>query len=418
VMLRAIRNAVIGAAAGFSLLVAVPAAASAASLFVGPSASAPGNSCGHAGYTSIQQAIDVATPGSTITVCGGTYGEQLEIGTEVSLIGKGNPVVALPATPQASKTACDEAIDAVTGGADQDLVSICGPKVSVRGIAFEAKWPEGTCENSLYNVMVAGGGTLDASKVTLDGAGAYPINGCQGGVALEVGFGYDLDEVGHASLSKVTIENYQKNGVTVDGTGSTAAIAKTTVTGAGPADQGQNGIQVSRGAVATIAHAKISANECTVSSCGSGSREKWAEDAAGVLFYEPGASSSVTSSKLAETDIGVEYVSSEPPAKSEISLGSDKISGGYASVQLNQGEATLTRDRLSGALVGIDLGSYWGENDSYGPQVTATGDKVAGSTAAVLVESSLAGLAGSLTISGGRIDGAVINNDPQFTISG
>ncbi len=417
-MLRATRNAIVGVAAGFALLVAVPAAASAASLFVGSSQSAPGNSCGHTGYKSIQQALDAATPGSTITVCRGRYSEQLEIGTEVTLIGMGNPVVALPASPATSKTACDEAINAATGGEDEDLVSICGPKVSVSKISFEAKWPHGTCDDSLYNIMVAGGGTLEASKVTLDGAGAYPVNGCQGGVALEVGVGYHLDEVGHANLSKVKIENYQKNGVTVDGAGSSATISKATVTGAGPADQGQNGIQISRGAVATITSSKISANECTAAGCGSGSREKWAEDGAGVLFYEPGASSSVAHSKLSNNDIGVEYVSAEPPANSAIALSSDKISGGDASVQLNQGDATLTADKLTGAPIGIDLGSYWGEDDSYGPQVSATGDLVEGSMAAVLVESSLAGLTGNLTISGGHIRGAVTNNDPQFTITG
>jgi len=409
---------VIGAVAGCSLLVAVPAAASASTLFVGPSESSPGTSCRHTGYKSIQAAIDAAAPGTTIEVCGGTYKEQLEIGTEVNLVGKGHPVVALPASPQWSKTACDLAIDTATGGADQDLVSICGPKVSVKKITFEAKWPEGTCNDSLYNVMVAGGATLEASQVTLNGAGAFPINGCQGGVGLEVGVGYNLDEVGHATLQKVEIENYQKNGVTVDGKGSTASIANTTITGAGPANQGQNGIQVSRGAVATISGVKISGNECTVPSCGYSSQQNWAEDAAGVLFYEPGASSTVSSSKLSANNIGVEYVSGEPPATSEITLTGDKISGGYASVQLNEGAAKLEGDKLSGALIGIDLGSYWGEKDSSGPQVTATGDKVQGSTAAVLVESSLAGLTGSLTLTGSHVTGAVTNNDPQFTITG
>ena len=416
-MLRATRNAVVGTVACCSLLVAVPAMASAATLFVGPSQSAPGTSCAHTGYTAIQQAVAAATPGSTITVCSGTYKEQLEIGTEVSLVGKGHPVLALPASPKPSNTACDVAIDTATGRSDQDLVSICGPKVSLSKISLEAKSPADTCRGGLYNVLVAGGGTLEASKVTLNGAGAFPVNGCQGGVALEVGAG-SAGEVGHATLSKVKIENYQKNGVTVDGNGSSASIASTTVTGAGPADQGQNGIQISRGAVATISKVKISGNECTAPSCGSFSRETWAEDAAGVLFYEPGAASSVSSSKLSANDIGVEYVSAEPPAKSEIALSADKISGGYASVQLNQGDASLSGDKLSGALVGIDLGSYWGEDDSYGPQVTATGDKVAGATAAVLVESSLSGLTGSLGISGGHISGAVTNNDPQFTITG
>lgn len=89
----------------------------------------------------------------------------------------------------------------------------------------------------------------------------------------------------------------------------------------------------------------------------------------------------------------VEYVLAEPPVESEVTLAKDKVSGGYASVQLNQGKASLENDKLSGALIGIDVNSYWGEDDSYAPTATASGDKIEGSEATIKGESALAPLA-------------------------
>lgn len=406
------------AVAALALLGAAPTAANAA--FVGPAVGGAGNNCGHTGYAKIQEAIAHETAGGTLTICPGTYKEQLVIEKELTLVGKGHPVIALPEPAAPTSTACDTAINATTGGEDQDLVSICADKtVTVKGITFEAKWPEGTCNGNLYNIMVAGGATLDASKITIDGAGAFPINGCQGGLGIEAGWGYGIDEVGHLSLEKSHVENYQKNGITVDGAGSTATITNVVEQGAGPTAQGQNGIQVSRGATASISRVQISGNECDIAHvCGSSSSAEWAEDAAGVLFYEPGTASTVSESRLSENNIGVEYVSGEPPAKSEITLNADKVRGGYASVQINQGKATLTGDKLSEALIGLDFNSYGYGDDSYGPTATASEDKISGTSAAVQVESSLSGIAGSLTLSGGHVRGFINNYDPDFSISG
>jgi hypothetical protein len=400
--------------------VALPAAANAATLYVGEHTSTSDNNCTHTGYTSIQTAINAATSDSTINVCGGSYTEQLEIKKQINLVGKETPIVKLPGAPEDSKTACDEAINTATGGEDQDLVSICTSKtVTITGMTFEAKWPAGTCDGSLYGIMVAGGATFNATNVKINGAGAYPINGCQGGVGIEVGFGYNLDEEGYASLNKVTVENYQKNGITVDGAGSEATITGTTATGAGPAHQGQNGIQVSRGAVASISNVTISNNECNIEvTCGHESASQWEEDAAGVLFYAPGASSTVSNSKLNNNNIGVEYVSGSAarPETPQVALTGDTVTGGYASVQLNQGRATLENDKLTGGIFGIDVNSYLGEDNSYAPEIAAIKDKVEGEEAAVQVESSLAELPGRLTFKKGEILGSITNEDPAFRI--
>jgi hypothetical protein len=417
-----IRASAIGVAAAISLLASVPAGADASTLYVSETPSGNGNSCTHAGFREIQTAIDEAEtlPGSTVEVCGGTYGEQLEITGEVRIVGKGNTKVTLPPTIADSNTACDLTIDGLGGQPDQDLVSICTKAtVGLSGLTLEAKWPADTCDDSIYNTMVGGGATLEASKVSFEGAGVEG-SGCQGGVGVEVGTS-GLEgpssvtttalEVGHAILSHDTVSDYQKNGVTVDGDGSTLTVQPAvTITGAGPGPQGQNGIQVSRGATASIDKATISKDECNIANvCGYESASQWEEDAAGVLLYLPGTTTTVESSKLSENDIGVEYISGREtrPSEPELLLSRNTVSGGYASVQINQGNAALGKNKLSGARIGIDVNVNEYGGGSYAPVATSTGDHIEGSIASVLVEPSVAALQGELRLTSDNIVGPI-----------
>ncbi len=407
---RALSRALIGACAAVSALAIPVASASASNLWVSSSpVSSPHNSCAHPGYNTIQSAITAAGPGATVQVCTGNYTEQLTITKVVKLNaanGAGTAKVVLPAAPAVSTTPCDEAslkglkkIEVEEGNPesdaqpDQDAVSICtSGTVTITGLTFEPKWPP-ICYDSLYGILVGGGGTLKATNMTVDGGGASPINGCQGGISIQVGMAWASPvEPGHAKLTEDTVTEYQKNGITVDGQGSTAKISDTTVIGAGATPEtAQNGIQVSNGAKGTISSSNISGNECDVASCGPNGFENY--QATGVLFYGAASGSAVTSTTLKENDIGVYFVSASPtqPTSPEVTISKDVLSKDrYEGVFLDQGDASVKDDAITGpANVGIELVQY--AQQAYAPTSSASSDEVEGMTdAAVKVQSDKA----------------------------
>jgi len=359
-------------------------------LWVAPAhvVSGNGTSCVHPGYNSIQAAVSVAHAKATIDVCAGTYVEQVQVQRAVKLVANGAVTLKLPAHPADSTTACDEAgllgeetQSLGSGQPDQDLLAVCGAgTVSVEGFTFEADWPAGTCYDSLYGILVGGGANLELTDSTVNGAGADPINGCQGGVAVQVGMAWaEPTQVGRATLKDDTIEGYQKNGITVDGAGSTASILATTVTGAGATEEtAQNGIQVSNGAKASISKVTVSGNECDESSaCGENLLAK--TQATGILFFGAAAGSKVSNSTIDGNDIGVYAydASASAPSGPQVTITDDTFAGDrYEGVVLDQGWATVNSDTIENGDVGIQLLQYAGQ--SYGAKGTGARDTIKG----------------------------------------
>jgi hypothetical protein len=376
--------------------VVAPAVAGAAAVYVSNSAPVVvnGKSCAQPRYSTIQAALNAEPAGAIIDVCPGTYAEQLTVVKRVKLTAAGtagSAKITLPAVPTNTKTPCDEAPGTESFQPDQDALSICATgNTTLTGLTFESNWPEGTCNDSLFSILVAGGANLKATNVTINGAGASPINGCQGGVGMQIGMAWTTPvQVAHAKLTGVTVTGYQKNGISVDGTGSTAAISKTTVTGAGATPEiAQNGIQVANGAQAKIKSSTISGNECDHASCGADAFSEY--QAIGVLFYGAAAGSSVTSSKISGNDIGTYYYSTSPtqPSSPEVTLSKDVFTGNrYEGIVLDQGNASIKSDTISGpGNIGIDLFQY--EGQAYAPDSTGSSLHIEGqSQAGVKVES-------------------------------
>ncbi|HTZ88253.1 MAG TPA: right-handed parallel beta-helix repeat-containing protein [Solirubrobacteraceae bacterium] len=399
----------------------IPAAANATNYVSNSPIVSGGNSCAQPGFNSIQAALG-ATGGAKVTVCPGTYTEQLTITKPAKIVVSGTPGSAklvLPASTSPNVTNCDKKAAEAGFQADESAISICGAvTVGITGLTVEAKWPEGKCYDSLYGIRVAGGATLVATNVTVDGAGAFPINGCQGGVGIQAGTTRTTpSERGNLKLKGVTVRNYQKNGITIAGSVSTANIANTTVEGAGATPAiAQNGIQVSGGAVAKIKSVNVSGNECDNAACGPDGFSQ--TQSTGLLFFGAAPGSTVTSSTISGNDIGAYYISeaASQPSSPELALNKDVFSGNrYEGVALDQGDASLKSDTINGpGEVGIEIYQYEGQTLS--SQSSASGAKIEGmSEAGIRVASDKAAgdKPGKFTISKSTFtsDATVLNNE-------
>jgi hypothetical protein len=115
-----------------------------------------------------------------------------------------------------------------------------------------------------FGVLVngdVGAVSVNVTNSTIHDIGETPLNGTQHGVAIY----YRALGTGTASgiISDNTITNYQKGGITTNGSVS-ATISDNTVIGQGPVDYiAQNGIEVGYGADATVTRNTVTGNAYT-----------------------------------------------------------------------------------------------------------------------------------------------------------
>jgi hypothetical protein len=114
---------------------------------------------------------------------------------------------------------------------------------------------DATIHGARYFGVVADGATVNVTGSDVHDIGNDPFDGSQHGVGIYFTNGASGD------ISDNSVYAYQKGGIVVNGEGTTATVTGNTVTGLGPVDFiAQNGIQVSRGAVATVRGNDISGN--------------------------------------------------------------------------------------------------------------------------------------------------------------
>jgi hypothetical protein len=95
------------------------------------------------------------------------------------------------------------------------------------------------------------------TDVRLTGVRDTPFSGAQHGVSI---YAYNTTGGPYTiNVSGVAIDDMQKNGMALSGTGLTATVSDSTVTGYGPTDiTAQNGIQIGYGATGSITGCEVS----------------------------------------------------------------------------------------------------------------------------------------------------------------
>jgi parallel beta-helix repeat protein len=244
-----------------------------------------GSSAGE--YATIQLAVTAAHSNDTIKVDPGTYSEQVTIDD----IGHSRDNLTLEGSGQNSTFIKAPAV--LTG--HHAIIDVSAAQNATID-AFTIAGPASTANSggSLYGIRIDGGGSATITHNHITDIEDTPFNGVQEGIAIDVGRASE-GQTGSATISHNTIDNYQKGGIVVSNTGSSAEIDHNEVVGAGPtALIAQNGIQISSGATAQVSHNDISGNIYTPQTVVS----------TGILLFSPGAVT-LDHNTLTNNDVGI-----------------------------------------------------------------------------------------------------------------
>jgi parallel beta-helix repeat protein len=232
----------------FSAIRSVPVAASQLLVDVDKVA------CPLASYTSIQAAVNAASPGDEIRICKGIYVEQVVIQKSLD-IHADNGAILMPSAMVANSTSLFDAsplavallvtnasgvsVDGLIVDGTNSGISACAPDFF--GIAFQ------NASGSIRRTVVRNF-KLSAS-----------LNGCQTGTGILVQSGGG--QISSVAIDSTSVHDFQKNGITANEVGTQVHIRGNFVTGVGPTTgAAQNGIQVGFGATGSIMDNTVSNN--------------------------------------------------------------------------------------------------------------------------------------------------------------
>jgi hypothetical protein len=288
--------------AAFSILGAVavacfsPLQLSASSVVVTPTGTTPCKNLTR--FSTISAAVASVPSNSTIFICPGTYAEQVTITKPLTLTGEptnglagasaagaNNPVIVSPATGVVVN-----AYDLVGSFPTAAQIAVLAPAgtVSISNLTVDGSnnGITGTCGIDLVGIYYQNvSGTIN-HVVTRNQELSPDLFGCQDGLAIYVQSGYGSGGTATVTIENSSVHDYDKNGITADGSGTVATINANYVVGIGATPLiGQNGIQVSYGA-----NAKITGNTVTDDVYVNPPDCSPCYSATGILLYDSGGS--------------------------------------------------------------------------------------------------------------------------------
>jgi hypothetical protein len=245
-------------------------------------------------FNMIEPAVEASNLGDTINVCPGTYTEQVSVEADENGITL-RSLVFRAAVIKAPLLMTEPG----------DLVTITAAQnVTLRDFTIAGPLPDHLfCSLALRSgVRVIGSGSaiVQGNRITEMRSANPALRGCQNGFAIAVGRMFE-GQTGRITAFDNHIDLYQKGGIYVDNVGSSADLHDNLVQGNGPDPQiAQNGIQISRGAVATLEDNRVNDNAYALANL-------LVFSATGILVFEAGPGTTIEENRAVRNDdnIGV-----------------------------------------------------------------------------------------------------------------
>ena len=272
----------------------------------------------------VQSAIN-AFPGQNICLGAGTFPEQLTINvTGTSLIGAGSTKTFIAPTALSINTHDIDSASSVGNAASltpaaaiilvtNTSTNLPTTGVSIRGLTVNGTGGSSTftgCGTNYFGVAFQNASGTLANSAVVGVALPAPDFGCQDGLAVYVYNGHFYSGLSPSTAVTVTgtkVVGYDKNGITCDDPGVACTLTGNTVTGAGVVNNNaQNGIQVAYGATAHVAFNHVNANGYN----GTTATNSWYGNgyaASGILLFDSGNGTTVTSNSLTLDQLGIAY---------------------------------------------------------------------------------------------------------------
>ena len=282
--------------------------------------------CPGTSLPTIKAAVDAAATGDTIQVCAATYSEQV-------LIPAGK--INLTLQSQTALGAIIEAPATLPATQQSAIVHVAGATgVTINGFTISGPGT-GPCGTIGYGVLIDGGGSATVSANHITAIRDNPFSGCQNGHAIGAGLTTGgVTSAGSVIATANRIDDYQKGGINVRGEGSVNTISGNTIEGAGPtAAIGQNAIQISRGAAATVTGNTVSRNDYTPTT----------NVSTGILIVTPISNVTVSQNRFIANDVGVYAFSGDT---GPVAVRGNTVTGGTYSIVVDDSSEVLVENNI------------------------------------------------------------------------
>jgi parallel beta-helix repeat protein len=347
----------------------------AACMFVQPAMATIVGTC-KAGvqFPTISQAVQAAPSGGTVSICPGTYPEQVQINKPLSLVG-----LTIGASDQVVITApsggiVQNATDLYTGGEPiAAQIYINGPSgsviVNLTNLIVDGSNSQIDCGPNLVGIYYQNSsGTVNHVVARNQALGTN--NGCQSGQGIFVESGYSTPGSSNVTIENSSVHGYQKNGITADGNGTTFTISNNDVVGQGPTTgAAENGIQLSDQATGTVYNNRVVDDVYSPGSYG----------ASGILVYDTG-SVIIQSNTVSNTQYGIVVYTDGTYDANDNTITSNRVSATHLDDGIDlcsDGNTVKSNIVMASDSSGIHIDSSC--TDAEG-NTTGTGNTVSGNT--------------------------------------